>query len=127
MFKRIFQVRYVPEWMPGAGFKRLARDLKKQLSDIDRAPFDWAKSQIVNHSQHIYVTDLSSDSPSRIMKESGSFKESFVSGHILDETFASSKEEREDILQWCAISMYAGGGDSVNLFIDSTHCSICNN
>jgi hypothetical protein len=43
----------------------------------------------------------------------GSFTNSFISDHINDEKFAPTNEERDDILRWCAASLYVGGGDTV--------------
>ena len=36
-------VKYVPEWFPGAGFKRFARLTKQNLSDSIDLPFLYAK------------------------------------------------------------------------------------
>jgi len=41
-------LRFVPEWFPGAGFKRLARESGKELNKIDEIPFEWARRQIVS-------------------------------------------------------------------------------
>lgn len=41
-------LRFIPAWVPGAGFKRAAADYKKRLSRIDEVPFAWAKEQIVS-------------------------------------------------------------------------------
>lgn len=40
----------MPEWVPGAGFKRWAKKLSKALSRIDNVPFNWAKEKIVSES-----------------------------------------------------------------------------
>lgn len=40
-------LRFVPAWMPGAGFQRKAADAKERLSRLDRIPFNWCKEQIV--------------------------------------------------------------------------------
>jgi len=40
-------VRFIPSWFPGAGFKRYARSISKQLALFENVPFDWAKKQIV--------------------------------------------------------------------------------
>ena len=40
-------VRFIPSWFPGAGFKRYARSISKELALFENVPFDWAKKQIV--------------------------------------------------------------------------------
>ena len=40
-------VRFIPDWFPGAGFKRRAKEVGRETSIIERVPFDWAKAQIV--------------------------------------------------------------------------------
>jgi hypothetical protein len=40
-------LRFVPAWMPGAGFKRRAAWARERLFGLDRIPFNWAKEQIV--------------------------------------------------------------------------------
>ena len=41
-------VRFLPDWFPGAGFKRQAKEVGRETSNIDCVPFDWAKTQIVS-------------------------------------------------------------------------------
>ncbi|KAJ3561809.1 hypothetical protein NP233_g9970 [Leucocoprinus birnbaumii] len=83
-------LRFIPEWFPGAGFKKLARTVAQDLRQLENVPFNWAKSQV----------------------STGSFKESFISDHIINQDFAPTVEEREDILRWCAEALYVGGGDT---------------
>lgn len=49
-------VRFVPDWFPGAGFKRLAKQIGKEVGAIERVPFDWAKEQIVSYALHELLT-----------------------------------------------------------------------
>ena len=44
-------VRYIPEWVPGAGFKRLAREWAKITSEFYDKPFAFVKHQMVNGSE----------------------------------------------------------------------------
>ena len=44
-------VRYIPEWVPGAGFKRKAAIWKAQFEQCVNTPYDWAKKQAVRHEQ----------------------------------------------------------------------------
>lgn len=41
-------MRHVPEWLPGAGFKRLAKAVSRKTNRFESAPFKWAMSQIVS-------------------------------------------------------------------------------
>jgi hypothetical protein len=43
-------LRFVPAWMPGAGFQRKAAFLKERMSRLDLIPFNWTKEQIVSDS-----------------------------------------------------------------------------
>ncbi|KAF7297151.1 Cytochrome P450 [Mycena indigotica] len=43
-------LKYVPEWFPGADFKRLAREWKENMVLAFRAPFEEAWSQFSNHT-----------------------------------------------------------------------------
>jgi hypothetical protein len=48
-------LRFVPAWMPGAGFKRKAIKARQHLAGMEGVPFKWAKEQIVRDS---FFTDL---------------------------------------------------------------------
>jgi hypothetical protein len=41
-------LRFVPAWMPGAGFKRKAAYLRQTMARVERIPFQWAKEQVVS-------------------------------------------------------------------------------
>ena len=43
-------VKYVPEWVPGAGFQRQAREWKAVMDQVTEVPYDFVKGQIVSHS-----------------------------------------------------------------------------
>ena len=40
-------VKYVPEWMPGAGFKRKAREWRKLSQDMINKPYEMVKGKFV--------------------------------------------------------------------------------
>lgn len=40
-------LRFIPAWVPGAGFKRKAAKLRQTMEQLERIPFQWAKEQIV--------------------------------------------------------------------------------
>lgn len=40
-------VKYMPSWLPGAGFKRKAKQYAAVVRDLVEIPYDWAKAQWV--------------------------------------------------------------------------------
>jgi hypothetical protein len=40
-------LKYVSEWVPGARWKRTAREWKRHRQDALKAPYEWTKSQVV--------------------------------------------------------------------------------
>ena len=40
-------LRYVPSWVPGAGFKKIALEIKKTVHEARDLPFDIMKEQMV--------------------------------------------------------------------------------
>lgn len=54
-----FPVKYLPSWMPGAGFKRHALKTKKAVQVMFNKPFEMVTKQRVCTSQRIdYATIL---------------------------------------------------------------------
>ena len=41
--KRILQVRYIPTWMPGAGFKRTALKARAMIMEMLDMPYEMVK------------------------------------------------------------------------------------
>ncbi|KAF9461984.1 cytochrome P450 [Collybia nuda] len=80
-------LRFVPDWFPGAGFKRFAKQIGREVGVIERVPFNWAKEQIT----------------------SGNYLESFISKNLQREV---QGPEMEDILRWCSSALYTGGADT---------------
>ncbi|KAJ7285227.1 cytochrome P450 [Mycena rebaudengoi] len=79
-------LKYVPSWMPGAGFKRTAKIWASHLSDIIDTPFKLVEEQLAR----------------------GTAKDSFVS-LLLQENLA--EEELVDV-KWSAGSIYGAGADT---------------
>jgi hypothetical protein len=44
----IFPVKYVPEWMPGAGFKTKAKEWRKLSQAMINVPYDMVKEKFVS-------------------------------------------------------------------------------
>ncbi|PPQ78910.1 hypothetical protein CVT25_002370 [Psilocybe cyanescens] len=83
-------VRFVPDWVPGAGFKRLARETGKRWAQVNQVPFEWARRQIAT----------------------GDFVESFTSRHLLLEEGKIPEHQPLDDVKWAAASLYVGGADT---------------
>ncbi|QKD59379.2 cytochrome P450 [Fusarium oxysporum Fo47] len=80
-------LRYVPDWVPGANFKRLAKKWSSELDDLTEKPYAFVKHQ---HA-------------------SGKQDNSFVS-RLLE--VGDSTEEARFTTKWSALSLYAAGADT---------------
>ncbi|KAF8889423.1 cytochrome P450 [Gymnopilus junonius] len=80
------QLRYVPAWMPGAGFKKIATSWAQTLNTMVDMPYEYVKKQIA----------------------AGTAEVSFTFQLLESNTTA---EEEEDI-KWSAGSLYGGGADT---------------
>ncbi|KAJ5761024.1 hypothetical protein N7520_008180 [Penicillium odoratum] len=76
-------LKYIPEWAPGAGFKKTARYYLETLTNLVNHPFKFTKYKM---SQESHET-------------------SFVSELL-------SQGEDEDITKWAAAALYGGGADT---------------
>ncbi|KAK0214140.1 cytochrome P450 [Armillaria fumosa] len=76
-------LRYVPEWIPGANFKRLAKEWKQNVKEITNEPFYWVKEQMAK----------------------GTVEPSFVSTNLED-------SEDEYSIKCTAVTMYGAGFDT---------------
>lgn len=85
-------VRYVPDWIPGAGFKKLAKEWNATIQELAEKPMRFVKQEM----------DAKRNEPS------------FVSN-----TYDKSKNEMSDnekhILKWAAAALYTGGADTVSI------------
>ncbi|KAJ7477304.1 cytochrome P450 [Mycena galericulata] len=77
-------LRYWPEWLPGGGFKTIARQWAKQLQDTVDMPFEFVKTQLAN----------------------GTAETSFVS------TMIQKRPEDEHLIKWAATSIQSGATDT---------------
>ncbi|KAG0702310.1 cytochrome P450 [Suillus ampliporus] len=77
----------VPEWFPGAGFKRMAREWRETIEELAAAPHKFVKDQMA----------------------AGIAPESFTSNLLEGRTVSM---EEEHIVKWTAASLYAGGADT---------------
>lgn len=76
----------VPDWLPGAGFKRTAREWASTLNDFVEKPYDFVKQEMATGTAH------------------HSLASSQLEGEV-------TVEEEYDV-KWLASAMYAGGADT---------------
>ena len=82
-------VRYLPDWLPGTGFKHTANEWRKTLHQFSAQPYEFVKRQIAK----------------------GTAKPSYVQAHIDEKQGDLTAEEERDI-KWTAASLFTGGADS---------------
>ncbi|KAI8628042.1 cytochrome P450 oxidoreductase OrdA-like protein [Xylariaceae sp. FL1651] len=82
-------LRYIPDWMPGAGFKRTAKNWRAKLIEITETPIRFTE---------------------KLMAE-GNCRKSYVTDFYKD-TGENLSLEQNYILKWTAISLYGGGADT---------------
>ncbi|KAG1820513.1 cytochrome P450 [Suillus subaureus] len=85
----------VPEWFPGAGFKRLAREWHDTLEEMVFAPYKFVEDQMA----------------------AGIAPESFTSNLVKKGSPLS--EEDEHVIKWSAATLYAGASDTTVSTINS--------
>ena len=91
-------LKYLPDWLPGAGFKKTARFWKKTLFSTADVPYAFVKKQLTYGKAGV----------------------SFVSKSI-EEAKAEDKYTPEDehAIKWAAASLYLGGADTTVSTIDA--------
>ncbi|KZT37258.1 cytochrome P450 [Sistotremastrum suecicum HHB10207 ss-3] len=89
------KVKYLPRWMPGAGFQTVVAKSKAKVDEVMSLPFEWAKSEYA----------------------SGNAYDSFVSSQLSRREAAApmarSSTEDDHILKNVSGSMYIAGVDTV--------------
>jgi cytochrome P450 len=82
-------LRYLPEWMPGAGFKRIAKLFRQHLLQNVQDPYKYVKGQMASGEDGV----------------------SYVAGLIKD-IHRKIDPEEESIIAWTAASMMNAGTDT---------------
>ncbi|KIM62440.1 hypothetical protein SCLCIDRAFT_24975 [Scleroderma citrinum Foug A] len=82
-------LKYVPEWVPGAGFQRQAREWKAVMDQVTDVPYDFVKGQI----------------------EAGMALKSYTSV-LLEGRMSDLSEEEVISIKWSASSFFGGGADT---------------
>ena len=109
------EVKYVPEWFPGAGFKRLGAQWRRLISKTVNEPYEFAKARWVCSYFCCLFTVLI------YFQIEGTAKPSLVSA-LLEESSEELTPLREHDIKWCASTMYIAGVDTVNGLILSFSC-----
>ncbi|KAF8513280.1 cytochrome P450 [Gautieria morchelliformis] len=87
-------LKYVPEWFPGAGFRKTARLWRQDITNMNVVPFEAVKKAL----------------------SAGTASPSFTSSLLEDLTNSgSARAGEEDIIRGVGSSLYAGGSDTVAL------------
>ncbi|KAI0547807.1 cytochrome protein [Xylaria curta] len=89
-------LRHLPEWMPGANFKRIAREYRAKMTEMLEAPWEFAKNRMAR----------------------GNFEQSYVSDIYRSKGGSLSPKDEYD-LKWTALSVYGGGADTTVSTISS--------
>ncbi|KAJ7617103.1 cytochrome P450 [Roridomyces roridus] len=76
-------LRYIPSWLPCAGFKRQGAEWRSLLDELGEVPHQWVKEQMA----------------------AGTALPSFTSRHL-------SHHEDEDVVKWSAAALYVGATDT---------------
>ena len=84
-------VRYVPSWVPGANFKRIAQVFRLTLKEALEWPVAFVRMQM----------------------EAGVAEPSLVT-NIFDSLGGDPTAEEEDTIKWNAAAFYGAGADTVN-------------
>lgn len=91
----IVWMKYIPAWMPGAGWKRTANAWRKEVKEMVNVPYNWAKDQIAEGT-----------APHSILKQMlGQSKD----GESHSEAARQHMEER---IRWATATLFAAGTDT---------------
>ncbi|KAL2170137.1 hypothetical protein VTG60DRAFT_5159 [Thermothelomyces hinnuleus] len=83
-------LRHLPDWVPGTGFKRIAREWKKDCDEVMNVPADFVVRQMERHAA----------------------KPSYVERLRSADSSADSSAENWKHIKQSAAALYAGGADS---------------
>jgi len=98
-------LKYVPDWMPFAGFKRKAKEWKQHALSMLNSPFEAAKRDIIK----------------------GNFASSFTSECLEKMDEAGDLEHQEYVIKSTAGTMYTAGSDTTVSAIASCVLGLLNN
>lgn len=88
-------MKYLPSWLPGAGFKRTAQAWKANLDAVVDTPYALVQQQMNDGKQ----------------------KPSYLSNIFASSGYPPAGSEEELVAKWTAASLYTGGADTVLLLL----------
>lgn len=95
-------LKYVPDWVPGAGFKKTSKFMKQTLTEAAQKPMDFVKHQMT----------------------AGTHEPSYVSDDLEKAGGANTVTEYDEhVTKWSAASLYTGGADTVRCCCSSASAS----
>ncbi|KAJ7629466.1 cytochrome P450 [Mycena polygramma] len=83
-------LKHVPEWFPGAAFKRLAKEWRQEMLEMMEAPFNAVKRAIAH----------------------GDARDSFTARSLANIDSSKNIEEQEKLISETALTAYVGGADT---------------
>ena len=102
-------VRHLPDWFPGAGFKRTAALWAESLRKTVEQPYQLVKKEMVHYNFYCHI----SRSPLVFASQAAGTAEPSFTSHLLDDP-ATAEQEHE--IKWSAASLYSGGADTACSF-----------
>lgn len=84
-------MKYIPPWLPGADFKRIAQAWRQNLLDMVDKPYAFVKQRM----------------------EKDRFEPSYLSNLFKAAGYPQPGSEEEHVAKWTAGSLFAGGADTV--------------
>jgi hypothetical protein len=105
-------VSRLPEWFPGAGFKKKARIWRKRVIDLPTIPFQFVKKGLVS-----FLAWLDNDENQINFQLAGTAEPS-LTATLLEEAYAKAgdqeiSEDEEELIRNVAGIVYAGGAETV--------------
>jgi hypothetical protein len=104
-----FQVKYVPAWMPGAGFKRVGARYRKHNVDQTDRPYNFVLKEIVHHVHLFFVLNLIIN-----RQRAKTALPSFTANALQSGKLTADEEYA---LKFIAAALYGGGLDTVLQFL----------
>lgn len=99
-------LKYVPEFFPGAGFKKKAREWKKLQEDLVNRPFEMVESQVVRPVIWLFCEGFSD----KKIQKAGTANHSFTASSL--QRMAESNEQKwaheREIIKDSAGSLFVG-------------------
>ena len=100
-------LQYLPDWVPGSGFKRKAAKWKVKFEELVEKPYEYVKNSVVCCLSRLCCYNLTP-----YLQAAGNYKNSFCST-LLEDDKSKVNEEFEFDLKWTANSMYSASIDTV--------------